>query len=121
MTAKSSINKQKPLTQLHFNLETSVLQTCSRCSLTYTRGASEDEALHKAHCANVQKGLEWRREDEKLMERAGVTVIMHEASLRSGETGRIISVRANVGGKIGTKVAFLVIMKYDGPSNCTPS
>jgi len=96
----------KPLTQLHFVVK-STLRTCPSCSLSYTQGAVDDEALHRKHCARVQRGLEWGKEEEKEAHRAGVRVV--EAFVRlKGRTetshGRIIAVPAYVGGKIGAKV-----------------
>src|SRR6266540_926728 len=53
---------RKTLTQLHFNIDQSILRTCSLCHLSYTKGAPDDEALHRAHCSRVRQGMEWGRE-----------------------------------------------------------
>ncbi|KAH8117299.1 hypothetical protein DFH11DRAFT_1574264 [Phellopilus nigrolimitatus] len=94
------------LTQLHFSIDQSVLRTCSLCDLSYTRGAPDDESLHKVHCARVQKGMEWGREEEKERGRASgdVTVVEENVTLKRGEKGRIVAVKASAGGKIRNKV-----------------
>jgi N-acetyltransferase len=100
----SADKRPKTLTQLHFCIDQTILRTCSRCSLTYTKGAPDDEALHRAHCARVQKGMEWGREEEKEMSKFDVMEIHRGAKLKDGRKGRIICFRADVGGKIGSKV-----------------
>ncbi|TDL27297.1 hypothetical protein BD410DRAFT_714021 [Rickenella mellea] len=102
-TLKKSSGKQKTMTQLHFCLETSILVTCRTCELSYTRGAPEDESLHKAHCARVQRGMEWGRDEEKL-KHDFVEEVAEEVTLRSGETGRIIAINATATGKVGHKL-----------------
>ena len=96
--------KQAKLTQLHFALDTPTLRTCPLCDLSYTRGAPDDEALHKAHCARVQRGLEWGKEEEREAAKAGVEELQTNIKLRNGARGRVICFRPDVGGKIGTKV-----------------
>jgi N-acetyltransferase len=97
---------QKQLTQLHFALETSVLQTCPLCSLTYTRGAPDDETLHRAHCARVQKGMEWGKEEEREWKSGKVSIeeVANGIRLKNGTKGRVMCFRADVGGKVGAKV-----------------
>ncbi|KAF5373012.1 hypothetical protein D9758_001624 [Tetrapyrgos nigripes] len=63
--------KQKTFTQLHFCIDQTVIKTCSLCGLSYTKGAEDDVALHRAHCMKVQKGMEWSREEEKESIKAG--------------------------------------------------
>ena len=92
------------LTQLHFALDSSILRTCPLCDLTYTKGAPEDETLHNSHCARVQKGMQWRRDEERAAADAHICEIATGVKLKGGKSGRIISVNADVGGKIGTKV-----------------
>ncbi|EPQ58377.1 hypothetical protein GLOTRDRAFT_120134 [Gloeophyllum trabeum ATCC 11539] len=99
---------KKTLTQLHFSLETSVLRTCSTCGLSYTKGAPDDESLHRAHCARVQRGMEWGREEEKERTKAGVEEVTSGVRLKDGRKGRIICVKADVGGKIGSKLKSLL-------------
>ena len=94
----------KNLTQLHFTLDSSILRTCPLCDLTYTKGAPEDETLHNSHCARVQKGMQWRRDEERASAEAHISEIATGVKLKGGKLGRIISVSADVGGKIGTKV-----------------
>ncbi|KAH9901619.1 hypothetical protein C8Q73DRAFT_753054 [Cubamyces lactineus] len=101
-------SKQPKLTQLHFSLDTPILRTCPLCDLSYTRGAPDDEALHKAHCARVQRGLEWGREEEREATRAGVEELESNIKLSNGSRGRIICFRPDVGGKIGAKLAVLL-------------
>ena len=98
--------KQKQLTQLHFALDTTVLRTCAICSLTYTRAAPDDESLHRAHCARVQKGMEWGKEEEREAKNGKVHVeeVSSDVRLSNGGKGRIICFRADVSGKIGSKV-----------------
>jgi N-acetyltransferase len=96
--------KQKSLTQLHFCIDQTILRTCSACGLSYTKGAPDDEALHRAHCARVQKGMEWGREEDKESIKSGVIEVRSGIKLKDGRKGRIICFRADVGGKIGSKV-----------------
>ncbi len=98
--------KQKQLTQLHFSLDTPTLRTCPLCNLSYTRGAPDDEILHKSHCARVQRGLEWGKEEAREVTKAGVEEVASSVKLKNGSTGRIIRFRAEVGGKIGAKVCY---------------
>jgi N-acetyltransferase len=96
--------KQKALTQLHFAIDTTVLRTCSLCLLSYIKGAPDDESLHRAHCARVQRGMEWGKEEEREKIKAGVTEVGNEFRLKDGKKGRIVCFRADVGGKLGGKV-----------------
>lgn len=48
--------------------------------------------------------MEWGREEEKEMIKAGVVEVASGVKLRDGKKGRIICFRADVGGKIGSKV-----------------
>lgn len=98
---------QKKLTQLclAFDDAPSALRACNSCGLTYTIGAPEDENLHRLHCARVQRGIEWGREEEREHERACVTEIRADVRLKDGRTGRIVSCRADAPGRIGTKVS----------------
>ncbi|KAI9065090.1 hypothetical protein FKP32DRAFT_1665551 [Trametes sanguinea] len=105
---KSAKTKQPKLTQLHFSLDTPVLRTCPLCDLSYTRGAPDDEALHKAHCMRVQRGLEWGKEEEREVSRAGVEELESNIKLKNGARGRIICFRPDVGGKIGAKLNILL-------------
>ncbi|KAJ7581424.1 hypothetical protein C8J56DRAFT_1006285 [Mycena floridula] len=100
--------KQKTLTQLHFCIDQPIVRTCPLCSLTYIRGAPDDESLHKSHCSRVQKGLEWGKEEEKEAKRASLTVIATGVELKDGRKGRIIRVEGDSGGKIGTKLTTLL-------------
>jgi N-acetyltransferase len=94
----------KSLTQLHFTIDTSILRTCPLCDLTYTKGAPEDEALHNSHCARVQKGMQWRRDEERAAAEAQVCEVATGVKLKDGKSGRILSINADAGGKIGSKV-----------------
>ncbi|KAH8106770.1 hypothetical protein BXZ70DRAFT_1060877 [Cristinia sonorae] len=100
--------KQKQLTQLHFSLETSVLRTCTLCDLTYTKGAPDDESLHRSHCARVQRGLEWGKEEERESVKAKVEELVSDIRLKNGARGRIICFRPDIGGKIGAKLNTLL-------------
>ncbi|KAL0947427.1 hypothetical protein HGRIS_013539 [Hohenbuehelia grisea] len=105
---KDAPKKQGTLTQLHFCIDTSILRTCPHCALSYTKGAPDDEALHRAHCARVQRGLEWGREEEKEKLKAEVTEVAAGIRLKNGTKGRIICFRADAPGKIGSKLAILL-------------
>ncbi|KAG9014703.1 hypothetical protein FRB94_010550 [Tulasnella sp. JGI-2019a] len=96
--------KSRPLTQLHLSFTTSI-RTCSLCQLSYTRGAPDDERLHKSHCTRVTRGMEWGREEEKAGQ---VQVVETNVKTRQGRTGRIISFKADVKGKIGSKLSTLL-------------
>lgn len=102
---------KKAMAQLHFCVDTSILRTCPLCDLSYTRGAPDDESLHKAHCARVQKGMEWGREEDKEM---GTTVqeIEGDVILANGEVGRIICLKAITSGKAGNKVRLYIWYSY---------
>lgn len=102
---RSEKPKQRVLRQLHFSLETSVLRTCSICGLSYTQGTPDDESLHRAHCSRVQRGMEWGREEEREVEKAGVEEVQSGLKLKDGKKGRIICFKANVSGRIGSKVS----------------
>lgn len=102
---RSTKSKQSVLRQLHFSIETSVLRTCTICGLSYTRGAPDDESLHRAHCSRVQRGMEWGREEEREAGKVGVEEIQSAVKLKNGKKGRIICFKANVGGRIGSKVS----------------
>lgn len=99
-------NKKQNLIQLHFCTDRPILRTCPLCSLSYTKGAPDDEVLHTAHCARVQKGMEWGREEERECTKAGVKEVATGLKLKSGIRGRIISFRTDVGGRIGSKVSL---------------
>ncbi|RPD66326.1 hypothetical protein L227DRAFT_649067 [Lentinus tigrinus ALCF2SS1-6] len=101
-------SKQPKLTQLHFSLDTPTLRTCPLCDLSYTRGAPDDEALHKAHCARVQRGLEWGKEEQREAVKVGVEELQSNVKLRNGGRGRVICFRPDIGGKIGAKLAVLL-------------
>lgn len=106
---KKPQEKQKTLTQLHFCIDQPILRTCPLCELSYTKGAPEDESLHRAHCARVQRTMEWGREEAREAAKAGVEEVAAGVTLKNGQKGRIICIRATAGGKIGAKV---------GPSCC---
>ena len=103
-------NQQKALTQLHFNIDQTTLRKCPLCDLSYIKGVEDDEALHKTHCARVQQGMEWRREEEKDGIRDGQSIILEvENDIKLAGTkykGRIICLPADVKGKIGGKVSL---------------
>ncbi|KAF8136161.1 hypothetical protein EV363DRAFT_1395304 [Boletus edulis] len=99
---------QRTLTQLHFALDSSVLKTCSLCSLSYTKGAPDDETLHRSHCGRVQRGMEWGKDEEREALKASVHEVAASLKLRDGTKGRIVCFPATVGGKIGTKLAHLL-------------
>lgn len=105
---KATTTTQKTLTQLHFNIDQTVFRTCSLCDLSYTKGAPQDEALHRAHCSRVRQGLEWGRDEERDRIRHGASVVLQVASdvklKNTKRRGRVICFPADIGGKIGTKV-----------------
>ncbi|KZT11298.1 uncharacterized protein LAESUDRAFT_710841 [Laetiporus sulphureus 93-53] len=108
---KSQKAKRKPqqkLTQLHFALDVTVLRTCRLCDLSYTKGAPDDESLHRSHCARVRKGLQWGREEERETLKAGVEEVTTGLKLKNGTKGRVICFRPDVGGKIGVKLTTLL-------------
>ncbi|KAH9945949.1 uncharacterized protein BXZ73DRAFT_37206 [Epithele typhae] len=100
--------KQARLTQLHFALDAPTLRTCPLCDLSYTRGAPDDEALHRAHCARVRRGLEWGREEQREADAARVEELLAGVKLANGARGRVVCFRPDVGGKIGAKLAVLL-------------
>lgn len=110
-------DKQKQLTQLHFSLDAPTLRTCPLCDLSYTRGAPDDEILHKSHCTRVLRGLEWGKEEGRESSKAGVEEIASSVKLKNGSKGRIIRFRADVGGKIGAKVHISVTYRMQPTLN----
>ncbi|KAL5490258.1 IFM1 [Sanghuangporus weigelae] len=104
---KKAAKKETGLTQLHFCIDQSTLRSCPLCDLTYTRGAMDDEILHKAHCSRVQKGMEWGREEDKETGRndGTCTIVEEDVVLRSGERGRIVAIKPAAGGKLGNKLS----------------
>lgn len=99
--------KQKTLTQLHFCIDQTILRACPRCGLSYTKGAPDDESLHRTHCSRIEKGMEWGREEEKETVKSSVVQFAGRVQLKDGRKGRIVYFRADVGGKIGQKVCSL--------------
>ena len=99
--------KQKTLVQLHFCIDQSIVKTCPLCGLCYTKGATEDVALHKSHCTRVQKGMEWSKEEDKEGYGKSITEVKSRAKLKNGKVGRIIAFPGDVGGKMGAKVCEL--------------
>lgn len=97
-------NQKKILTQLHFAIDRTILWTCPLCDLSYTKGAVEDEHLHRSHCARVQRGMEWGKEEERESVKVGVVEIAKQVQIAGGKCGRIISCPAECVGKIGSKV-----------------
>ncbi|KAK2467020.1 hypothetical protein APHAL10511_001278 [Amanita phalloides] len=105
---KDKNETQRNLIQLHFCIDRPILRTCPLCSLSYTKGAPDDEMLHTAHCARVQKGMEWGREEEKECAKAGVVQVATGVKLKNGVKGRIVCFKTNVSGRIGSKVTTLL-------------
>ena len=106
-------SKKRSLIQLHFSIDASILRTCPICDLSYTKGAQDDEALHKSHCARIQRGLEWTKDEIKESIKHGVVEIESGIRLKDGSIGRILAVNANVPGKIGSKVPFPLSPEYN--------
>lgn len=98
------------LTQLHFISSKPTLVTCKLCDLSYTRGAPEDEELHRAHCSRVVRGMEWPREERTLekplgSEASDVELVKERCVLPNGTVGRIVRIRCDITkGKLGQKV-----------------
>ncbi|KAG6833385.1 hypothetical protein H0H87_008002 [Tephrocybe sp. NHM501043] len=101
-------SRQRTLTQLHFCIDQTILRTCPRCSLSYTKGAPDDESLHRTHCMRIEKGMEWGREEEKEMAKAGIVQVTSGVRLKDGKRGRIIYFKADAGGRIGQKLTSLL-------------
>ena len=101
---KKTKQNRKILTQLHFAIDRTTLWTCPLCDLSYTKGAIEDESLHRSHCARVQRGMEWGKEEERESVKIGVVEIVNQVEITGGRRGRIISCPAECIGKIGSKV-----------------
>ena len=107
--------KAKPaLRQMHLSIDSSVIKTCAICNLSYTKGAPDDESLHRSHCARVQRGMEWGKEEEREVGAldASAVVVEDDVVLSSKEKGRIIAVRANAGKKLGSKVSNVKSKRY---------
>ncbi|KXN90549.1 N-acetyltransferase ECO1 [Leucoagaricus sp. SymC.cos] len=105
----STKSKQKTtLIQLHFATDQTTLRTCPLCDLSYTKGAPEDESLHRSHCARVQRGMEWGREEERESAKVGVIEITSQVKPSKGKRGRIISCPAECTGRIGNKITALL-------------
>lgn len=103
--AKSSPTTRKPLQQLVLALSTAPsLISCPMCNLSYTRGAPDDEDLHKVHCPRVMRGSEWGKEEEREAIKANVSIIESHVELSNGQHGRIVSIPGCTSGKIGSKV-----------------
>lgn len=114
-----STSATKKLKQMHLSLgqKTSAIRTCPLCSLSYTLGTVEDEELHKKHCARIVRGSEWGKEESRF-EGGVVTVVEDGIIVKSTngngkvveEKGRIVSFKADLGGKLGAKVCLLRIL-----------
>ncbi|KAF8604638.1 hypothetical protein BDV93DRAFT_543963 [Ceratobasidium sp. AG-I] len=102
------------LTQLHFISSKPTLVTCKLCDLSYTRGAPEDEELHRTHCSRIVRGMEWSREERTLEKPLGsevsdVELVEERCVLPNGTVGRIVRIRCDVTkGKLGQKVTILL-------------
>ncbi|KAJ1307833.1 hypothetical protein OPQ81_001915 [Rhizoctonia solani] len=102
------------LTQLHFLPSKPILVTCKSCDLSYTRGAQEDEELHRTHCLRVARGMEWSREERSLekplgAEMSDVELIEERYVLPNDDVGRILRIRCDITkGKLGQKVNTLL-------------
>lgn len=114
---KQTVSKKKhkaapsSLTQLHFAIEKSTLRTCPLCNLSYTKGAPEDESLHRTHCARVQRGMEWGKEEERECSKVGVVEVASQVRIgKNGRRGRIISCPGECSGKVGSKVRLVYTM-----------
>ncbi len=96
------------LKQLHLTLAPTAIRHCDSCGLSYTRGSQDDEKLHRKYCLRILKGFEWGREEVRA-EGKEVQVIEKDVLLKKGkERGRIVSFRADVVGKLGSKVESLL-------------
>jgi len=73
--------------------------------MSYTKGAPQDESLHKAHCARVQRGMEWGKEEERESVKAGISEVASGVPLNDGRKGRIVSFRADVSGRMKSKAS----------------
>ncbi|PPR02257.1 hypothetical protein CVT24_011606 [Panaeolus cyanescens] len=105
-STKSASKVQKTLRQLHFNIDQSILRTCSLCNLSYTKGAPDDEALHRSHCARIRQGMEWGKDEDK---GNGITEVETGIKLKTGKKrGRIVAFSADATGKLGTKLSTLL-------------
>ncbi|CAG8561185.1 12241_t:CDS:1, partial [Acaulospora colombiana] len=101
---KPSHTTRKPLQQLVLAFSAAPsLVSCPLCDLSYTRGAPDDEDLHKIHCPRVMRGTEWGREEEREALKANVSIIESRIELSNGQHGRIISIPGSTTGKIGSK------------------
>ncbi|KAG5716850.1 N-acetyltransferase ECO1 [Termitomyces sp. T112] len=102
------VANQKTLTQLHFTIDQTIFRACPRCGLSYTKGAPDDESLHRTHCSRIEKGMEWGREEEKETVKNSVVQFASGVRLKDGRKGRIIYFKADAGGKIGQKLTSLL-------------
>src|ERR1700722_11075827 len=102
---KSKPETKKTFTQLHFSIDTSILRTCSLCDMSYTKGAPQDESLHKAHCARVQRGMEWGKEEERESVKAGISEVASGVPLNDGRKGGVVLFRADVSGRMKSKAS----------------
>jgi len=102
------------LTQLHFISSKPTLVTCKLCDLSYTRGAPEDEELHRTHCSRVVRGMEWSREERTLEKPLGsgvsdVELVEEHCVLPNGTVGRIVRIQCDIAkGKLGQKVTIIL-------------
>ncbi|KAG8762420.1 hypothetical protein FRC11_009502 [Ceratobasidium sp. 423] len=113
-SSNENVTNTPALTQLHFLPSKSILVTCKSCDLSYTRGAQEDEELHRTHCLRVARAMEWSREERILEQPLGtgttdVELIEDRCVLPNGIVGRILRIRCDVTkGKLGQKVTTLL-------------
>ncbi|CAE6527997.1 unnamed protein product [Rhizoctonia solani] len=113
-SSNENVTNTPALTQLHFLPSKSILVTCKSCDLSYTRGAQEDEELHRTHCLRVARGMEWSREEHILEQPLGmgtsdVELIEDRCVLPNGMVGRILRIRCDITkGKLGQKVITLL-------------
>ncbi|KAG6820479.1 hypothetical protein H0H93_016541 [Arthromyces matolae] len=108
VTSEKNRSKQRKQIQLHFCIDQTVLRACSRCGLSYTKGAPDDEILHRTHCSRIEKGMEWGREEEREVIKTGVIEFARAIRLKDGRRGRIVYFQADANGKIGQKLTSLL-------------
>ncbi|KAB5595749.1 hypothetical protein CTheo_762 [Ceratobasidium theobromae] len=113
-SSSENVADSPTLAQLHFLSSKPSLVTCKLCDLSYTRGAPEDEELHRAHCLRIIRGMEWSKEERAMEKPLGsgtsdVEVVEERCVLPNGTVGRIVRIRCDVvKGKLAQKVTLLL-------------
>ena len=110
------VRKPVKLEQMHLALSTAYISvTCKKCEMSYTRGAVEDEELHKSFCKRSAEGIEWpflNHPTRRTVKTATFEVMQEGIQIGKGKgalIGSIWMMDGSVGGPLARKVGRITI------------